>query len=710
VADERREKHAKVYVEEATELLAELEESLLELEESPGDMEIVGRVFRAMHTIKGSGAMFGFDEIAGFTHDVETVFDLVRNRRVEVGKGLIDLTLRAVDYIRRLLLAHGGSGFVEEREGEGIRAGFLAFLPREQGAEAAAPVISGPAAEVEQAARFALTYRIRFRPRRDIYLTGVAPLRLIEELGGLGLCWHVARLDEIPALDALDPEGCYTYWDIILVTRRDLNAIRDVFVFVEDTSEVTIEVVDEGTLYVDDLDYKKIGEILVERGDVEREEILRLIDERRPIGEILVERGLIERSAIESALLEQRRIKEARKQRHDNAASASVRVPAPKLDKLVDLVGELVTVQARLTQLALSRLDGDVLGVAETVERLVAELHDTTMSVRMVPIGSMFGSFRRLVRDLADELGKHVRLVTRGAETELDKNVIDRLHDPLLHLIRNAIDHGIETPGTREAVGKLAEGTITLSASHSGADVLIEIADDGAGIDLEAVRLHAVERGLISEDARPSPEETRELLFLPGFSTARRVTGVSGRGVGMDVVRKGIESLRGAIELRSNKGRETSVTLRLPLTLAIVDGLLVRVGDEAFIFPLAEVLECLELTRGMIEAAHGRNVLNVRGEPLPYVTLREQFALGGTRPPIEQVVIVSMHGQRLGFAVDVVVGSHQTVIKALGKVFRSARGLSGATILGDGSVALILDVERLYRMTREEEGRSVSAL
>ena len=378
-------------------------------------------------------------------------------------------------------------------------------------------------------------------------------------------------------------------------------------------------------------------------------------------------------------------------------------MPAERLDYLVNLVGELVTVQAHLTQTADEKNDGDIIAIAEEVERLISELRDTTLTMRMLPIGSTFSKFKRLVRDLSSELGKEIDLETSGAETELDKTVIEKLNDPLVHLIRNSIDHGIEMPDIRRKAGKSSNGTVLLGAVHSGDSVLVTIRDDGAGLDKEAIRAKAIERGLITAATELTDKEIYNLIFAPGFSTAKTVTSVSGRGVGMDVVKKAIEALRGSIDINSTPGKGSVITLKIPLTLAIIETLLVRINESFFVLPLSMVEECIELTRADVEASHGRNLAHVRGTLIPYVSLREQFGISTEKPEIEQIVIAGVNGSRIGFVVDDVVGEHQTVIKSLGKLYRDVQGISGATILGDGTVALILDPALLVRDVEQTE-------
>jgi two-component system chemotaxis sensor kinase CheA len=681
------------YREEAYELLDELETSLLALEEAPDDAELIGRVFRAMHTIKGSGAMFGFDDIAGFTHEVETVYDLVRGKRIAVTKSLLDLTLAAVDEIRAMLDGSDGGPAPDAVRVTQIRDEFQKLLPEKHQPAVIEAKAPPPADDAEEET----IYRIAMRLDRDVFLRGTNPILLLNELRELGECKVIAHTEAIPELEDFNPEECRTSWDVILSTRRGINAIRDVFIFIEDECEVKIDAIGAQDAFGDKVSPKKLGEILVERGDISPEDVRRALGEQKRIGELLMDAGVVGPSRVESALVEQEHVRAIRSRQQKEELVSNIRVPAERLDILVNLVGELVTVQARLSRTAASMADAALLSIAEEVERLTAELRDNAMSIRMVPIGTTYSKFKRLVRDLADELGKEVVLVTDGAETELDKTVIEHLSDPLVHLIRNCIDHGIEPPDDREAAGKDRAGTVHLSAAHSGASVLIRISDDGAGLDVEAIRAKAVERGVIAADAELSERDTFALIFTPGFSTAGKVTRVSGRGVGMDVVKSSIDTLRGSIEVSSRRGTGTTITLRLPLTLAIIDGLLVQVGEGYFVLPLSAVEECVELTREDIVRAHGRRITRVRGSIVPYIRLREHFLIDGDAPPMEQMVITEVDGGIIGLVVDKVIGEHQTVIKNLGRVFRNAEGISGATILGDGTLALIMDMPKLVR-------------
>jgi two-component system chemotaxis sensor kinase CheA len=655
--------------EEGREVLVDLESALLELNSNSGDKELVGRIFRALHTIKGSGAMFGFEDLATFTHNLETAFDEVRNGRLEISPELIDLTLSALDQIRAML-EEGTSG-AAPAEPEAC-ARILARVRQLTGKPEIRPAKEkpGPSRPVAEtgagadAARPMREWQIRFAPGPEFMLNGANPLLLMRELRQLGCLSVQASMAALPPLAELDPERCYVSWEMLLATAAGREAIRDVFIFVEDSCELSIEPLANSAQIV-----VPSTQAATAAGSAADQTARALQDARAGAGG--------------------RRTYD----KPDNASS--LRVPAAKLDLFVDLVGELVTVQARLGEIASKHDDPEVAAVSEEVERLTSSLRENSMNIRMMPIRATFEKFRRLVHDLARDLGKNVELTIEGADTELDKTVIDQLGDPLMHLIRNSMDHGIEPPALRAERGKPLTATIHLSARHSGASVLIAVSDDGGGINAEAVRSRAIERGLTSEGAPLSEQEIFAFIFQPGFSTAKQVTDVSGRGVGMDVVRQRVDSLRGSIDVASKPGEGTCVTLRLPLTLAIIDGLLVSIGDASFVLPLANILECIELTQAGIDAANGKHVAAVRGELVPYIRLREHFEIRTPRPVIEQIIVVQTEAGRYGFVVDQVLGNCQTVIKNLGRFYRHVQLVSGATILGNGTVALILDPERL---------------
>lgn len=666
------------FLVEAADLLDHVEEIILEIERRPDDREALNRLFRAFHTIKGSGAMFGFEAVASFTHHVETALDQLRQGVIKASPALVALVLAARDHIHELLAHRDGGADALRKTGEKLAAEIeLLLVAPTTGARTAA---ASPAAACAGDPGPAQTYRIEFRPAAGLAAGGLDPALLLDELRTLGACEVVLDSSRVPPLETLDATRCHLVWTITLTTSRGLNAIKDVFVFAEDGAELRIDAV------------SAVGG--AGKGDG--------APATRPASEPAVRTGVA---------LDPRHGPEAPMPTPPAAVHASikavregvVRVPSAKLDHIVSLVGELVMNESRLSQVS-SRLNvAELAGPVEAIERLIAEMRDAVLGIRMMPIGSTFSRFKRLVHDLSHDLGKEVDLVTEGAETELDKTVLDQLADPLVHLIRNSIDHGIGTPEERVAQGKPRRGTVRLRAAHAGSHVVVTIEDDGRGLDPGLIRAKAIEKQLIAPDANLAEGEVFNLIFVPGFSTAKQVTEVSGRGVGMDVVRKQIDALRGSIQLSSKLGEGTSIALALPLTLAIIEGLLVTVGADPFIIPMSAVTENVELRREERSRNNGRNLVSVRGELIPYLHLRELFATPGEEPAIEKIVIARFGRDRVGLVVDRVLGSHQTVIQSLGRMFRSITVVSGGTILGDGRVALILD---LSGIVAEAERRS----
>jgi two-component system chemotaxis sensor kinase CheA len=670
--------------EEAAELLTELESTLLSLEEDPDNRELLDSAFRALHTIKGSGAMFGFEAAARFTHHLENAFDLVRKSKITLTSALIDATLAARDHIRTLI---EDPKQADMAEGERL----LALVAEQTGDRQVSA--SEPASTRVQTAKAApTTWRVRFRLAPDSVLSGTNPLLLLDELRSMGTATVIALTEAIPPIEEIDPLRLYVSWDVVLTTNQPKNAIEDVFIFVFDEADLKIEAVDPET--------ERIGEILVARGEVESGRLETAMAARERLGQLLVKDGAVSSERLQSALAEQKHL---RNEKAGGPAATSIRVPAERLDDLMDQVGELVIAHARLKQLIAGSADLQIRSVTEEIERLSNGLRDTTMGIRMVPIGALFGRFRRLVRDLSLQLGKDVALSMSGEETELDKTMIERLNDPLVHLIRNSLDHGIEQPAERVASGKPRQGRIHLSARHVGTQVLITVSDDGKGLDRDRIRAKAEENELIQPGAKLSDAELFQLICQPGFSTARTVTSVSGRGVGMDVVKRSIDSLRGSIDISSRPGEGSDFELKLPLTLAIIDGLLVRVGRGRYVIPLSTVEECVELTAEQDLRHTGHNFLSIRDALVPFIRLREAFQSSEPPDRYQKVVIISAGSRRVGLVVDQVLGDHQTVIKSLSRLHSDVESFSGATILGDGSVALILDIGRLIASSQTIE-------
>jgi len=635
---------------EAGDLLDQVEQGLLDLTHRLDDRDLIDAVFRGLHTLKGSGAMFGFDALASFTHHCETAFDRVRKGLAPATQGLVAVILSAKDHMRALVDGDG-SGL------EAAGAAILAELQREVDAAAGAPA-PAPSAPVRKG------WRLTFYLPPESMANGTNPLMLLDELRELGECTITARTDRLPPLAELNPVECHVGWDVELFGDISRDDIDDVFLFVMDDMELVIE---------------EIGG--------EAEAPVEVVE--APVATAAVatpEAGGPAKAATKTG--------------------ESVRVPAERLDELMDRVGELVIVHSRLSQLANGQ-GGDMVlrSISEEIERLVSELRDTMMVLRMVPVATLFGRFRRLIHDLARETGKAIELSTEGEATEVDKTVIERLADPMVHLIRNACDHGLEPEDERVAAGKPATGHVRLSAHQAGGEVLITIQDDGRGINRERVRAKAESQGLIQPGQALSDSELLQMIFHPGFSTAAAVTNLSGRGVGMDVVKRTIESLRGAIDITSVPGEGSKVVLRIPLTLAIIDGLLVRVGEGRYVIPLAAVEECLELSLEEDLRSRGRSFITLRDRLVPFLRLREMFATGTRPDPHQKIVVIATGAERVGLVVDQIIGSHQTVIKSMSPLHQDVAAFAGATILGDGGVALILDVVQLVLAGQQQEER-----
>ena len=667
---------AEIFRQEAAELLEQLEQALLDLEQSPGDGDLVNTAFRALHTIKGSGAMFGFEQVAAFAHEFESAFDRVRKGETAPDRELITIALSAKDFIRAQI----------ERPEEAdavIGVCILADL-RKLVAAAGSPVaVEAPVAAAAQAVGAMKSFRIHIRFNKDVLVNGSNPLLLLDELRGLGECRVTAHADAVPALDEMEPGASYLHWDVVLTTPHPRSAIDEVFMFVLDDMEL------------------QVTEIQAEAADLVAE-VPAAGRQMETIAPPVVTPDVPVAKPAPVHAEGATAPSEAAK-RGGGKDVSTIRVPAERLDEMMDRVGELVIAQARLTQLATA--GGGTKGVAEEIERLTSALRDAMMGIRMVPIGSLFGRFRRLIHDLSRDLGKEIELVTEGEETELDKTMIERLADPLIHVIRNAADHGLEVPAVRLACGKPSAGHIRLVARHAGAEVLISVGDDGRGLDAQRIRAKAEENGLVAPGAAMSDAELHQMIFHPGFSTAKEVSALSGRGVGMDVVKRTIEGMRGSIDISTEPGQGTKITLRLPLTLAIIEGLLVRVGDARYVVPLTAVEECVELSAADDTRSKGRSFLNIRGDLVPFLRLRELFGETANADQHQKVVIVSAGETRVGLVVDQIIGSHQTVIKSLSKLHADVPSFSGATILGDGAVALILDVMHLMALGQLREAR-----
>jgi two-component system chemotaxis sensor kinase CheA len=671
-----------VFRQEASELFEVLEGALLDLGQRPDDRELVDSAFRALHTIKGSGAMFGFDKVASFTHEFETAFDRVRKGEIKPTQELISVALAAKDYIRALIEDPQST---DDVIGDAILDDLKRFVFPDQPAARIAEITEAPPLAPGESKQAGWHLYLEFESH--VLRNGSNPLDLLEDLCKLGPCFVVPVTDGIPFLDEMDPEDCYLKWDVKLHAACDKDAIDDVFMFVSDEMKLTLA----------PLEHVEAPAPMP---------LFQLLDEEpAPVAAQAAEAATAPVAAQPAAPAEPKPEPKSESKPEPKPEGkrdiATVRVQAERLDELMDRVGELVIAQARLTQLASSGSDLSIKMIAEEIERLASSLRDTTIGARMVPIGSLFGRFRRLIHDLSRDLSKPVEFVTTGEDTELDKTMIECLADPLVHLIRNAIDHGIEDNATRAANGKAEQGRIELAAVHSGAQVLVTVKDNGGGLNTARIRAKAEEQGLIAAGAVLTDHEIHQFLFHPGFSTAQTISALSGRGVGMDVVKRTIENMRGTIDLSTRPGQGTTVTLRLPLTLAIIEGLLIRVGEGRYIIPLSAVEECIELT-AEDERSRGRNFLNVRGNLVPFLRLREIMTASGTPDRHQKTIIISTGETHVGLVADQIIGNHQTVIKSLSKLHSDVTIFSGATILGDGTAALILDVAQLVALAQSK--------
>ncbi len=711
---------------ESREMLHEMEDALLDIEKGEYDEELINSIFRAAHTIKGSSGMFGLADIEKFTHTVENFLDNVRKGTIKIDSEMVSLLLECKDHIENMLDAiENTNDLTLDGEtlkiSEEMKGKLNKYMPTyaESEVKAEGEVEQAPAEEAgpEDSQRVLnKCWHISLRPRQELFSLGMDPQSFISYLNNIGEIKSVAVVsDAIPALEEMNSQQCYIGFEIDLLSEESKEKIEDVFEFIHEDCGISIlppkSSINDYIMLIESLpeEPRRIGEILLEIGTLTETELNEMIDtqmgmmlekeeeEVKPLGEMLVDNKMVHEPVVEAALTKQAKMKK----------TATIRVDAEKLDNLINLVGELVISGANIKQLSdFEDIDKDSLTKSVAVmTRLIENIRDGTMNVRMVQIGETFRRFERVIRDLSKERGKEVELKVAGGDTELDKTLIEKIADPLMHLIRNAVDHGIDLPKERKKKAKPQKGTISLNAYHETGNIVIEVADDGDGLNRDKIYAKAVSNGLIQEDQDITDHELFQLIFEPGFSTADKVTNISGRGVGMDVVKRNIESLRGTVVLNSEEGKGTSIRIHLPLTLAIIDGFMVRVGDLYYVIPLNLVIECTEATKEELISKEGGNIINLRGEALPFLRLREFFDEEGEEPEIANIVIVEYRGAKTGLVVDNLIGEFQTVIKPLGELFTKLDWVSGATILGSGDVALILDVPKLIRNIQEIEAK-----
>ena len=683
------------FFDESAEHVETIETGLLELEQRPTDLDLLNRIFRAAHSIKGNAGMFNFTAIGNLTHKMENILDRLRNNQMEVTKPIIDLLLQGLDALKCLLeAAHGG----EAADEEGIKALEDELVACFNGGQPSQSQATQPKqATTSQGLQpgSSRVVAIKWSPLPELFQRGLDPAQIFRELGDLGTTLSLeVQADRLPELAEMDPEVCYLSWNVKLETEQPLAKIEAVFDFVRDGSELTIS--EESAPQKEE--YQRIGEILVSQGAVSQEQVEAGLAKQKPLGEILVDDKVVSPQQVDKALTKQSQMKKGE--------AASIRVDTEKIDKLINLVGELVITQSMITDLGEKFTPSQLPVLQERIvqlERNTRELQERVMSIRMLPIGTAFNRFPRLVRDLAGKSGKKIQLVLSGEETELDKTLIEAIGDPLTHLVRNSADHGLEPPADRVAAGKPEQGTIRLNAYHDGGSICIVVEDDGRGLNRQKIVAKALEKGIISEAESLTDDEAWLLIFRPGFSTADKITDVSGRGVGMDVVKRNIEALGGSVAIQSTEGKGSRLTLKLPLTLAIIDGMTVRVGKENYIIPLLSVTESIRPKPADLQTVVGKGeVVNLRGEWVPMVRLYEVFGVSPeyTDPSQALLVIVEAEGKRVAIFVDELTGQQQVVIKSLEQNYKKVDGISGATILGDGQVAVILDIPGLVKLSR----------
>jgi len=727
-----------IFFTESREMLETFEGCLLNLEKDFTDEESIHALFRAAHTIKGSSGMFGFEEIERFTHAVENLLDLVRKKELSLGSELISILLDCHDYISQIINLFDGNGEVKLPDGLALKRDMLMeelkkyIEGAKAGQDAAGEARPSPGALEEEESVMSADpgdefvaspyWHISLRFKQSIFVDGLDPQSFISYLNEIGKIEQVMVLaHDVTAFGDIDPELCYLGFEIVFNAQTTKETIENVFDFLSEDCELRIlppgSNIREYVTLINELPEKPmhIGEILREIGSLTETELRRALslqeemfgeklspdqyESKKPIGEIMVQEKMVQRPVLDAALEKQKDIK-----KNEELKKKSIRVDAFKLDNLINLIGELVITGANVKQLAEGSGNSELNEAVSTMSRLIEDVRDSTMNIRMVQIGETFKRYERIVRDLSKERGKNIELVISGGETELDKTLIEKISDPMMHLIRNAVDHGIGTQEERTAQGKPAKGTIYLNSYNETGSIVIEVSDDGNGLNKRKIYDKALQQGLIAEGQTVTDEELFRLIFAPGFSTAEKVTNISGRGVGMDVVKKNIESLRGQIELESVEGEGTTVRIHLPLTLAIIDGFMVQVGKSYYILPLDMVVECNEITEQEIEGKDAGNFMNLRGEVLPFMSLREFFNEESEKATRSNIVVTEYGRKKAGFVVDRPIGEFQTVIKPMGKIFKNLKWASGATILGTGDVAMILDVPMLIQYVQETQG------
>jgi two-component system, chemotaxis family, sensor kinase CheA len=667
-------KFQEVFIEEASDLINQLEEQLLQLEGDINDKNLIDTIFRIMHTLKGNSNMFGYQHLGEITHHLENVYDDIRGDKLQTTRDILETTLMCIDHFRALLDDQELSVPQNAEQQKYL-------LGRIKNTSSATDVDQGESQVTEEVNEGGTkTYYLFFKPGSDVFDDGTNPLYFVYDLNDLGECCIISSLDDLPSDDAYKPELCYAFWHIVISTDSSLDEIKEHFLFLKEESQPEVRLLSGSDLLKD----KKF----VDWFKKEAKQNTPLKDFKETDAKPVVS-GKKESEPSHTQVKAQEQV------------ISSIRVSSQKIDILMNLISELVTKQAELSMLASEAENAKLQEVTEGLESISRDLRDNAFSISLIPLEKSVLRFQRLVRDVSAKFKKKVDFVVLGKETELDKTIIEKIIDPIMHILRNSIDHGIESPAARKKLDKPEHGTITLKAFPSGANVVIQISDDGAGINLEKVKSHAIRKGYISENDQPTKDDLLKLILTPGFSTADNVSEVSGRGVGMDVVHQKIIEIRGELEIQTEKDKGTEMTIKLPLTVSIIDSLLVTISGDYYIIPLDSIERCAEVTSDVIINAKNNHIV-LDGEYLPVLDLRNEFVINTERPGIQRIVIVSYRDTKVGLVVDTIIGNYQAVLKSLSAFYREQDMVSGASILGSGEVALVLDTNRLILKYTEQ--------
>ena len=716
------------FQEESNDLLEAMEVSLFEIQDEGMNEDNINAVFRAAHTIKGAGGLFELDYLVSFTHVAENLLDEIRNNRIEMSDEIVDLYFVVKDQLQALVdfavenedapdgeiketseeliekLNFYLNGGVSLNDSDTNKTVELESVPEPIEPKPEPEIVPEPVVKIEVAqptivikkpltiAKKEIEYALSIE-FLNLKIPNVNPSVHLKKLHDLGEVISIKTVTQAPDLLSFNPQDLSIKYNVVLKSTKLEDEINNIFIDIQDSCKITIQRLNE--------------QDIIKSNNEKPIEVLKPIEEPKPdiVQPDVPKQTTKEPATKEPVKVNQAAVKKPKKSTKSNKvakeseikASSSIRVEAHKIDILINLIGEMVIANSNVVEQIAKTGEKHLMESVSVVSRMLEEIREASMQTRMVPIGETFSRFKRIVRDLSKELGKHIELEIFGADTELDKTVTEKISDPLIHLVRNSLDHGIEMPEVREANGKSVTGTITLKAFHEAGSIAIQIQDDGKGLDPNILKAKAIEKGLISEDDNLTEKESLNLIMMAGFSTAESISNISGRGVGMDVVKRNIEALRGTIDLDSRVGEGTTITIRLPLTLAIIDGFLTKVGETFYVVPLEMIVECIELTQTQMKEMNDNEYINLRGAILPLLDLRDYFDIDKGDSKRENIIIVRFAEQQVGLIVNELHGEFQTVIKPLGKIFRNVQGIGGATILGSGKVAMILDIPILMQ-------------